>query len=422
MAKTVSLSGPAVALARDAFRSYYRNHPVPAPPRVARREFASFSFSTESLMRRHTAFGDAAAMSRFLADEAPRHVYYSAAYYRHPAEGSMAKKEWLGADLIFDLDADHLRGAQELDYAGQLRLAKERFTVLLDDFLFRDFGIDPDSCEITFSGGRGYHAHVRDERFLHLTSAERRELVDYILGVGLDPSRALGHRTVDLRPDERPDGAGRSGGGRPGRRRSIRQIEVAPPDAPGWYGRIGRAVRATIDRWRTQPPAQTWAEFRALDVHDPAARRWVQALVRARGEGPPAPGSDDALGRREIPEPLLAAIARDAAVAVQGETDAPVTTDIHRLIRLPGSLHGGTGLRVVPVDYARLDAFDPLRDAVWEGEEAPAVPVRYLTRVAGRLGPWEFRGDAGSSEELPRPAALFLILRGEAELRSGPGS
>ncbi len=46
------------------------------------------------------------------------------------------------------------------------------------------------------------------------------------------------------------------------------------------------------------------------------------------------------------------------------EIDEPVTSDIKRLIRLPLSLHGKTGLKVTPMDREELTGFDPLRDAV----------------------------------------------------------
>ncbi len=64
----------------------------------------------------------------------------------------MAGKEWLGADLIFDLDADHLRGAETLGYAEQLVRVKGRLIDLVDDFLLHDFGISPGDMSLVFSG------------------------------------------------------------------------------------------------------------------------------------------------------------------------------------------------------------------------------------------------------------------------------
>ncbi|CVK33100.1 DNA primase small subunit domain-containing protein [Methanoculleus bourgensis] len=52
--------------------------------------------------------------------------------------------------------------------------------------------------------------------------------------------------------------------------------------------------------------------------------------------------------------------------------DEPVTTDIKRLIRAPGSLHGGSGMRVVPLDI-----------------RTSPISTRSLTRwssVSGRCG------------------------------------
>ncbi|MCI4367936.1 MAG: DNA primase catalytic subunit PriS, partial [Thermoplasmata archaeon] len=161
------------------------------PKALARREFALFPFTTETMMRRHSAYPTAEAFRGYFRREVPRHAYYSSAYYERPDHPKMAEKEWLGADLIFDLDADHLRGADRLTYPQQLDLVKERVRDLLDDFLFGDFGVDPSTTRLVFSGGRGYHVHVQGDAFLPLSSPERRELVEYVMGVGFDPSTAV---------------------------------------------------------------------------------------------------------------------------------------------------------------------------------------------------------------------------------------
>lgn len=92
----------------------------------------------------------------------PRHVYHSAAYYQRPGAPTMKEKIWQGADLIFDLDADHLRGAAS-SYAGMLEQVK-RETLKLLSFLLSDFGFAESKISVVFSGGRGYHIHVRDPR------------------------------------------------------------------------------------------------------------------------------------------------------------------------------------------------------------------------------------------------------------------
>src|SRR2546427_9067690 len=58
---------------------------------------------------------------------------------------------------------------------------------LWDRFLRMKLGFDEKRMRIVFSGGRGYHIHVFDERVLGLGSHERRGIVDFITAKGLGP-------------------------------------------------------------------------------------------------------------------------------------------------------------------------------------------------------------------------------------------
>ena len=419
MAKTVPLDARTLAWARGVFARYYADAVVDPPSRLTRREFAAFPFATETMMRRHATLRTPAEFHGFLEREVPRHVYYSSAYYRHPDGPTMAAKEWLGADLIFDLDSDHLRGAELLDYAGQLRLVKERLIDLVDDFLFRDFGVDPAATAFVFSGGRGYHVHVHDERFLSLSSPERRELVDYVLGVGVDPMRAVEGRREDVRAgltvDQVEDEAGAAGGAR----RAPRTRRLAPPEAPGWRGRTTRALLEVLQRWQTVGADAAAAEMATYGIPAAKARRWARLLVDDGGAAKIRASLTLDVFKKDLPSEFLEAVASRAMIEVQGETDAPVTTDIHRLIRLPGSLHGGTGFRVVPLAREAIADFDPFRDAVIAGSDGDRTRVTFLEEVRYPF-PAGVSGRRGNSDELPTPVALFLVLRGEAELPPSP--
>jgi DNA primase small subunit len=402
MGKIVPLEGTTLDWARGRFARYYRGHRIDPPPRFARREFAAFPFARETAMRRHAAFPTAEEFRSFLEEVVPRHVYYSSAYYARPDHPSMASKEWLGADLIFDLDADHLRGSEGLGYARQLELVKEQLKRLYDDFLLGDFGVDPAKAPIVFSGGRGYHVHVRDERFLGLTSPERRELVDYVMGTEFDPSLAI----YEVRE---PDDTGRL--------RTFRRL--APPDTPGWRGRTTRGVQELFIRWAKEGPAVAAAELERAGVAPKDATRLARQLV-TDGGGEKVRETLRLDGfKREIPTELLRVVLRSAAVEVQGETDAPVTTDLHRLIRLPESLHGGTGFRVARLSRDALDGFDPFRDAVEPDGAGESVSVE-LSDPVDHPFDGGLRGAAGERLSLPPSQALFLVLRGEAALRPSP--
>ncbi len=425
MARTVPLDPPTLGWAREQFAAYYASTEVDPPERLARREFAAFPFAEATLMRRHATLPTPAELRAFLRSAVPRHVYYSSAYYRQPAEPTMAAKGWLGADLIFDLDADHLRGAEQLDYAGQLALVKRRLLDLVDDFLVRDFGIDPAAASFVFSGGRGYHVHVRDEQFLGLTSPERREIVDYVLGTGVDPMRAVEEHREDVRSGRTVGSAEADEPGDGRRSVPVRTLRLAPPDAPGWTGRTTRAVLGVLARWETDGRKTAASDLVRWGLAPDRATHWANLLLgrgRTPGKAPQirATRSLDVFGERESPRELLEAVVRGAAIEVQAETDAPVTTDIHRLIRLPGSLHGGTGLRVAPLSREAVDAFDPFRDALPDGRVGgTTTAVTFLEEVRYPF-PGGLHAVRGATGELPTPQALFLVLRGEAALRPSP--
>ena len=63
------------------------------------------------------------------------------------------------------------------------------------------------------------------------------------------------------------------------------------------------------------------------------------------------------------------------AVDFGASVDEPVTADIKRLIRVPGSLHGGSGMLVKKLTLSELEKFDPLNDAVIFGERPVKVTV-----------------------------------------------
>lgn len=417
MAKTIPLEAAELRWAHDRFARYYESAPIDPPPRLARREFAAFTFSNDALMRRHASFATAGEFRDYLAREVPRHVYYSSAYYRKPAEPMMAQKEWLGADLIFDLDADHLRGAGSLDYPGQLRRVKEKLVSLVEDFLLRDFGVDPASMALVFSGGRGYHVHVREERFLPMNSPERRELVDYLSGAGFDPASTVARRRERGWGDgEAAEAAGDSGRGRSG----VAVRHLSTPEAAGWAGRTTRAVLDLLRRWEAEGVDAATREIEAMGFPHPKARRWASDLVTKGGARAILQDPELTIPPHLLPEEFLEEMLQQAEIVVQGETDAPVTTDIHRLIRLPGSLHGGTGLRVVPIDPGRLAGFDPFRDATIPSNPSATTRVVLANAVDYPFPPAGLTAAEGEERALPTPVALFLLLRGEARLPPSP--
>ncbi|PKK85999.1 MAG: DNA primase catalytic subunit PriS [Thermoplasmata archaeon HGW-Thermoplasmata-1] len=382
-----------LAFLSDRFRSYYRSAELFPPDRFSRREYG-FIFHGKPGMWRHIAFRSVGEYRDFLAAKAPAHAYYSTAYYRNPSAPTMAEKEWMGAELIFDLDADHLENAGQYTYEEQLRLVKEEFSKLVHDFILPDFGFDPRHVQLTFSGGRGYHCHVTDPRVLSLGSPERREIVDYITGNGLEDERIFREKSESSRV-----------GGKVYVKRFLHSMPL--PTEPGWHGRAARGVinfSETVFSMQDNEAVGYLETFKGIGAKKAAEfKKW---LTSERLEQIRQGNLDQHSGITAV----LKAVINHNAVHLEekGETDEPVTADIKRLIRLPGSIHGKTGLKVVEVGIDELDSFDPLREAVAFGDSPVNVEVTKPMRVT--IGGEEFNLKEGETE-VPEFMAVFLVGR-----------
>jgi DNA primase small subunit len=90
------------------FLDYYKNNldSIMPPPAMTEREYGFLLFR-EKIMVRHRAFGDFKTFTESLLSLVPSDAYYSTAYYRRP-DLEMDQKDWLGSDVVFDVDADHI--------------------------------------------------------------------------------------------------------------------------------------------------------------------------------------------------------------------------------------------------------------------------------------------------------------------------
>jgi len=91
-----------------------------------------------------------------------------------------------------------------------------------------------------------------------------------------------------------------------------------------------------------------------------------------------------------------------------GETDEPVTCDVKRLIRLPGSLHGKTGFKVEKISLKGLNEFDPLQDSIVLSNEPVKIELKQPYSI--KMKKQEFNLDKGVNE-VPTFLSVFLIGR-----------
>ena len=391
------LSKESLAFLQYQFRSYYKKNALSVPDRFSRREYAFVFFGGHGMLR-HLAFPKKQEFQLFLQQKAPMHAYYSTAYYQHPDAPRMNEKEWMGAELIFDLDADHLPNADKISYEKQLELVKVEFIKLVDDFLMNDFGFPQDSMELYFSGGRGYHCHVKHPSVYQLTSGDRREIVDYITGRDLNESVVFHEESLGRAQIK---GKTVSTG---------KRLRMPKPEEPGWRGRISQGLIDILeDIMQSEDPA---LKLKKYGVSDYTAKKLLDDLSKSRIERIKQGHLDQSTTIRRFF--LNNALRKKAVSFAAGETDEPVTCDVKRLIRLPGSLHGKTGLKVTPVSLDTLDDFDPLSDAVVFNDTP--VLVELNKDVTVRLKKERFELEKGD-EEVPLFVAVFLLGKKLANIK-----
>jgi DNA primase small subunit len=93
---------------RAAFREYYFRQAkmIESPGEVEKREFGYMQFGGHGMVR-HLSFRNTRELIATLITQVPSDVYCSNALYRFPTL-PMQEKQWLGADLIFDIDGKDL--------------------------------------------------------------------------------------------------------------------------------------------------------------------------------------------------------------------------------------------------------------------------------------------------------------------------
>jgi DNA primase small subunit len=386
---------------------------IPAPSALGQRELGFLLFK-ERIMLRHQVFARINDLRSFLSKRIPSDVYRSCAYYEIP-EAEMDKKGWLGADLVFDIDADHIPTpcnkihdkwtCNKCGFSGKgttpeacpvcagqkfdtqtwacdvcLKSAKAE-TAKLIDMLSADFGFSDKEMQVFFSGHRGYHVHVENEAVKTLDTMARKEIVDYVTGLGL--------AFFDT-----------GAKGRSPRRRRPRGFSLHDY---GWNRRLKLGLRNFILNATKEDLANAGVKRNSAII----LRNKNLILKRCIEEGRWSSVKGVSVGTwRKLIEYV-----KDLETA---KIDTVVTTDTHRLIRMNGTLHGKTGLKKIEFPIKHLADFDPFQEAVAfkEGEVKVIVSDVPEFRLGGKVfGPYK-----NQTVEVPTAAAVLLICKGRAEV------
>ena len=396
------------------FTDYYRDpsNVIPEPLLPAQREFAYLMFK-ERFMVRHRRFESIESFRAVLAETVPSDAYHSCAYYENPGF-DMDKKGWLGADLVFDIDADHIPTScnkihdefrcvkcgfdgkgitpevcpaceatkfETRIWACELCIDSARTEAAkLLDMLENDFGFAQDELHVFFSGHRGYHVHVESEAVRSLDAMGRKEIVDYVTGLGL--------AVLDKEASSE----------KRGKRLASKKFML---HNFGWNKRLKNGMESFL---LTATPE----DMRNIGLRNAALLKNKDTIIkRAINEGR-WESINGVSGQTWL---KLAEYVRESQAS---KIDTVVTTDIHRLIRMNGTLHGKTGLKKVEFPAKDLQVFDPFVGAVAfkKGEVKVLVSDAPEFKMGGEtLGPYK-----NQTVELPTAAAVLLICKGRAKV------
>ncbi|MDE1767826.1 MAG: DNA primase catalytic subunit PriS [Candidatus Micrarchaeota archaeon] len=364
---------------------YYSTAKYIAPDRMSEREFGVGNFETK-IARRHISFKSENELRNYLSGNSVPYVSCSAAYYKYPDGRPMENKGWLGSELVFDLDSTDMDLVCQRAHGRSwvckncLNSVKGETIKLIYDFLIPDFGFSESDIQVNFSGSRGYHVHIKKESVLQLDAASRREISNYISGIGMD--------FQEFFPT-----AGQRG----------MMLSGPRPSDKGWKGKIARNflsnLNAGIDSLSSMGIDRTMATklYRKKSLIEMGIRNgnWDMVYIKNKAD-------------------FWKGIIDRQAVSQSDKIDKNVTNDPSHLIRLPNTIHGGTGLLAKRLGDAKdLYRFDPMKDAIAfkKGQVRISANTNFEIVMAGqRYGPY------GGEINVPMYVAMYLFLKGNARL------
>lgn len=364
-----------LALLRGSFKKYYFDHHglVRVPERPERREFGYQRF--DSGMIRHLSVRDDNEMRVLLMENVPSDIYCSNGYYLSPTL-EMKDKDWQGADLIFDIDAKDLQLPCRKDhtfhkctdcgtaYTGKPTCPK------CDSAKYRSGSV---ACPKCIGAAKAETARLLE--ILDADLAIRGDIGVYFSGNEGFHIHAAAPAYRELNSRERAE---------------LRDYIM-------FYG----AIPETFGMTRNRPERGSFAEF-----GEPGWRgRIAKELYGSKSARPKAITGIIAAGYQALAQ-RLQQMPQTAGVRI----DPNVTTDVHRIFRMPGSLNGKSGLTKMACDD--IDKCSPYEQACLIDDDP--VDVIASSPVKFKLKGTSFGPYSSEKVSVPRFAAVYMICKGLA--------
>ena len=414
---------------KKLFQAYYQEEQktFPQVSSFNLREFGFIPWEKKVFMKRHVRFEHPKELSDYIIRDTPRHLYSSGSLYLIPDAREMENKNYQGCDLIIDIDVDHFytpcKEKHDLWYCKEcgaegtgmpekcpeckkskftklnwvcddcLNIAKNEIKKLVHNFLIPDFGISEKDMRIAFSGHRGYHLKVESEELRKLNSDERREIVDYLTGDNIS--------FVSLGLIEKTN-----------------VIHGLLKENLGWSQKIMSKIVEFLQKpeneIRDMLESKHILNFNQNVVESFLNYKddFLELIMKGERNVWAIEGFGLAMWKNFLKEFIK---------QVGIELDEPVSIDIHRLIRYPGSLHGKTGFKVQELSLEELEDFNPLDEENEKLDPIVFTSKKNLTRkleiTENTIPMTKIKGveygsySKGEQIEVPHHVAVLLLCK-----------
>jgi len=340
------LNIPTKIFLKKCFKEYYRKHKITGPKEINHREFG-IGMLENKISIRHKEFNTIQDFNRYLKNEGPYYISYSTSYYRYPSGFPMLEKSWFGSDLVFDIDIP----MDVLNSVGLNQAKEETFKLI---YLLNDLGIGNNDIKINYSGNRGYHVHVCNENLNQLGKDERREILNYVTGEGLN-----------LKYDS------------------------------NWSRRIKTCLVTFFNGAQVEDYKNIgFTKFQAESLMKKSS--YISKRI--------SKGCFNVHGVKDSIQKVI----KNICLRSFSNPDKSVTTDLSRLIRVPDTLHGSTGL--VTMSLSNLEAFNPLVDAIGIDSSYVMVDVNASFELNGECF------NLHSVNSIQKYIAVYCLLNGFGEI------
>ncbi|NUN11460.1 hypothetical protein HUU53_02345 [Candidatus Micrarchaeota archaeon] len=335
---------------------------------LTHREFG-FGFK-EKIDLRHKSFSSSKELNYFLVNETPLYISYSLAHYRLPEAKPMPRKEFLNCDLVFDLDYAPLEfGLFSEEY---VYCVKDSALKIVEEYL-PELGFSQNEIETNFSGQKGFHIHLETDAVKELTSNARKELAEFVSvpekEFFLNEAKIFGAREKKLFGPTSKD--------------------------KGWKKKffdycINRLNQASNEELVKLSRNKSILEQKELLLENLSSGNW------------------SAVKKTTF---LWDAFYNEFAKQSNVKLDIPVSTDLHRLIRLPDSLHGSTGFKA-----ARLKLKDFSMNKIIAFSNKACKIEATVDSSFKLIEDYSFK--AGETREVPEFVAVFMECKKIATVKS----